>query len=254
MKFKVAIIKDGQQLIKFVLDDGEEIWAETSQKVYDFAKKNFEENEICDFDYEEKDDGSYYVDRILKKEGGSSSKPSPKKRGRGRPKKFSSSTSGKVCECGTEIKNAKYSQCYECNQAKKKTKSEGGKYCECGTEIKNTKYDKCYECNQAGKEEKSDDKKYCTCGTEIKNHKYDKCYNCNKENKGSSGSGKPDYEKGAPYGSVTEGEAIRRNKLAVLGSIASAIGTAMAGQVEDADALIDMIIEAHKKIYKELFG
>ena len=252
MKFKVAVIKDGQQLIKFVLDDGEEVWAETNQKVYDFAKKNFEENEVCDFDYDEKDDGSYFVNKIMKKEETSSKTP-PKKRGR--PKKSSTSDTGKSCECGTKIKDAKYDKCYNCNQADKE-ESNDKKLCECGKEIKNTKYDKCYTCNQEAKNNQavtSTGKTCSECGIELKNPKYDKCYNCNKKTSGTSSSGKPDYEKGAPYGSVTADEAIRRNKLSVLGSISSAVATVMTGPIDAVDTLADLIIETHSKIYKELF-
>lgn len=255
MIFKVAYVKDNQPLIKMVLDNKDEVWAETTQAVYDFAKKNFSENEECDFDYEEKSDGSYYVSKIIKK--GNTSNEAPKKRGRGRPKKTTTTSKDKFCGCGKKIKDVKYSKCYDCNQKKKETKpqesEDNTKYCDCGVEIKDVKYNQCYNCNQ-NKDTTKEEGKRCECGAVIKNEKYNKCYNCNKKKGGSKSSGQPDYEKGAPYGSVTEGEAIRRNKLAILGSIAPAIATAMAGRIEDADVLVDMILEAHTKIYEKLFG
>jgi len=112
MKFKVAFYKNGSYLIKMVLDEGEEVWAKTTKKVHDYAKKNFTENEECDYDYEEKN-GEYFINRILKKGSGTTKKSSKTENRK------------KYCECGAEIKNTKYDKCYTCNQKSGKTDSSG---------------------------------------------------------------------------------------------------------------------------------
>ena len=181
MKFKVAFYKNGNYLIKMVLDNGEEIWAKTTKEVHDYAKKMFKENEECEYDYEEKN-GEYTINRILKKGKGTTTKKTATK--------TSSKTSKYTCEdCGASLKDDKYKKCYACNQKTAKTSS----------------------------------------------------------------SGRPDYGKGAPYGSLLPEEQTRRNKLALTSSVCSAIQV-MEGQIGDADTLADMIIVVYDKLYKKLFG
>ena len=110
MKFKIACIKGGQHLIKLVLDNGEEKWAKTTEKVYSYAKKNFTEDEVCDFEYDVKND-SYTVAKILKK-------------GSGETKKTDTSEGYKCEDCGAKLKDNKYKKCYNCN--KKNPKPAGG--------------------------------------------------------------------------------------------------------------------------------
>lgn len=112
--------------------------------------------------------------------------------------------------------------------------------------------------NGGGKGTKLDTPYTCEdCGKTLKDGKYKKCYTCNKKNPtkstGGSGSGKPDYAKGAPYGSLLPVEETRRNKLATLSSACEAIQV-MTGQVADADTLADMILAVYDKLYKKLFG
>ncbi len=94
------------------------------------------------------------------------------------------------------------------------------------------------------------------CGKVLKDDKYEKCYPCNQKNPSKpSGarSGSPDYKAGAPYGSLLSVEATRRNKLATMSSACSAVQV-MVGQLQDADAIADMIIVVYDKLYTKLFG
>jgi len=95
------------------------------------------------------------------------------------------------------------------------------------------------------------------CGKELKDSKYEKCYLCNKKNpskpSSSGGDGRPDYKKGAPYGSCTPEEATRRNKLATLSASCEAVQV-MTGQIQNADTLADFILAVQEKLYKKLFG
>ena len=107
-----------------------------------------------------------------------------------------------------------------------------------------------------GGESKNTSPTCADCGKTLKDDKYKKCYPCNKKNPSKStgtGSGRPDYGKGAPYGSLLPEEATRRNKLATMSSACEAV-QAMTGQVQDAGTLADMIIIIQEKIYKKLFG
>jgi len=96
------------------------------------------------------------------------------------------------------------------------------------------------------------------CGKELKDDKYDKCYTCNKKNpskpksSGRGGGGKPDYAKGAPYGSLLPVEETRRNKLATMSSACEAIHV-MTGQVDNADTIANMIIVIYDKLYNKMF-
>lgn len=121
-KFIFAYYKkeEDKYLLKVVLDginDDDEIWAETTEAVYNFAKKNFEENEKCEFEYEE-EDGRYTITKILKK-------------GKTTKKKSSKSKAKYTCEdCGKELKDDKYKKCYNCNKKNpiKKTKTSSGEF------------------------------------------------------------------------------------------------------------------------------
>lgn len=69
MKYIVAIVKNGKPLLRFETDEGKKEWAETSQAVVNYAKKNFQENEEVDFEYTVKN-GQYNITKILKKGAG----------------------------------------------------------------------------------------------------------------------------------------------------------------------------------------
>ena len=103
MKFKFSCKKGNKFLIKLVLDNGDEKWAETEQKVSTYAKNNFTDGEECDFEYNVKND-QYFVSKILKKGAGTS-------------KKTETEESKYTCEdCGVSLKDGKYKKCYNCNQ------------------------------------------------------------------------------------------------------------------------------------------
>jgi len=98
------------------------------------------------------------------------------------------------------------------------------------------------------------------CGVKLKDDKYKKCYKCNqkaRENKSSektgTGSGKPDYAHGAPYGSLLPEEAERRNKLATLSSVCQAV-TTLTGHIDDPSTLSDVIIELYDKLYSKVIS
>lgn len=65
MKFLFALKKNDKYLLKMVLDDGKEKWAETTEAVVSFAKKNFNKEEVCEFEYKV-DAGRYTVSKISK--------------------------------------------------------------------------------------------------------------------------------------------------------------------------------------------
>lgn len=149
MRFKTVFHKGEKYLIKIELEENKEVWATTTEAVYNFANKNFKPSvkggfpgEECDCEYTEKNN-QYHVTRILKLGAETSAntdepKPTPVEN-REDDKKY--------CKCGEEIKNHKYDLCYACN---KKSKSTDGKfYCEdCNKELKDGKYKKCYDCNK----------------------------------------------------------------------------------------------------------
>ena len=126
MKFLVAWEKGKKKLLKIELDDKQQVWAETSVAVFNYAKNNFAEGEEAGFEYTEKN-GQYKVTRINKN---------------GESKKVTSSpteTSEYVCEdCGTKLKEGKYKKCYTCNKKNPtKTKSSSKKYGDLSTEEQN---------------------------------------------------------------------------------------------------------------------
>jgi len=179
MKFKFAFKKGGKYLLKIILDDGKEKWASTTEKVFNYAKSNFKENEEVDYEYENKN-GQYSVSKILKKG--------------------------------------------ETTEKKTSTKSESTS---------------------------TPDGKVCACGKKIKNDKYDKCYTCNQKNPAKGSSGRPDYNSGAPYGSLLPSEAERRNKLSTMSSCCEAIKV-LTGRVEDVNTLGDLIVNLYDKLYKKI--
>ncbi len=110
MKFKKAFKKGKKYLLKIVLDNGDEKWATTTEKVYTYAKKNFKEDEEVGYDYTEKN-GQYTVKKILK--DGESSKETETK---------SEAEPEFTCEeCGKVLKDDKYEKCYTCNQKSRKS-------------------------------------------------------------------------------------------------------------------------------------
>lgn len=122
MKFLVAYVKGDYKGVKFELDNGEQVWGKCSQKVIDFAKKNFKENEECIIEFTE-EDGGYKVGRVVKKGAGvSSPKSSPP------PEETTKSSGTPTCaDCGIELKDDKYEKCYPCNQKNPSKSARGGK-------------------------------------------------------------------------------------------------------------------------------
>ncbi len=143
MKFKTVYKKKDKILIKFTHPDKGDIWATTTQAVYNWAKKNFKDGDEIIAEYTTKN-GEYFVSRIsaLGKEG---SKGIP-------------SVNEYACEdCGASLKDKKYKKCYTCNKSGgKETKKRFTFTCkDCGKELKDDKFKKCYTCNEKNPEPKS---------------------------------------------------------------------------------------------------
>ena len=69
MVFKVAFEKEGKYLVKAEFKPGEgDKWANTTQAVYNYAKKNFKKDETVHIEYREQN-GKYFVDKIVKAGG-----------------------------------------------------------------------------------------------------------------------------------------------------------------------------------------
>lgn len=68
--------EDGTYLAKLIFDqEDKEKWAECSQAVYNFAKKNFEEDEVVEVEYtKDEEKNKYHVTKIMKKGKKSNSK------------------------------------------------------------------------------------------------------------------------------------------------------------------------------------
>lgn len=113
MLFKTVFKKGKKILVKIALDDGNEVWANTTLAVYNWAKKTYEDGDEVDVEYTKKN-GQYFVKRI--------SEP-----GKGGEKKTTSpETDDFTCEdCGATLKDAKYKKCYKCNK-KNPTKPKSG--------------------------------------------------------------------------------------------------------------------------------
>lgn len=117
MRFLVAYKKGNKCLLKIALQSDKEVWATTSEAVFNYAKNNFKEGEECGFDYTDKN-GQYFVSRV-NKDGKSTEKLEE-------PEATKVDDGKKYCSCGKEIKNHKYDKCYACNQ-KNSSKSYSGK-------------------------------------------------------------------------------------------------------------------------------
>ena len=181
MIFKTAYKKGNKYLVKLVglENDTDETWATTSVKVYNWAKKNFNDGDEVNAEYSEKN-GSFFVSRITGGKGSSKKTEEPKDEA----PEF-------VCEvCGKELKDGKYTKCYTCNQ-KAKTSAPAT----------------------------------------------------------SSASGRPDYGKGAPYGSLLPEEALRRNKLSCLSCACEAVQV-LQGHVSDADTIGEAVKELYNQFLK----
>ena len=100
--------EDKKYLLKVIIDgvnDGDEIWAETTKAVYTYAKNNFKEEDTCNLEYTE-EDGKYKVSRITKGNGTTT-----------KTKEVDDTVSEYKCEeCGKTLKDGKYKKCYTCNQ------------------------------------------------------------------------------------------------------------------------------------------
>jgi len=116
MIFKHVCKKADKYLAKIIFKNGEkEKWATTSEAVYNWAKKNFKEDDEVDVQYTVKN-GQYFVSKIMKP--GSSGTVIKEET----PKEISKPT----CEdCGKELKDDKYKKCYNCNKKNPVKKSTG---------------------------------------------------------------------------------------------------------------------------------
>lgn len=106
MIFKHVCVKAGKYLAKIVFKEGEkEKWATTSEAVYNYAKKNFNDGDEVDVQYNVKN-GQYFVSKIMKPGSGTAKKEEA-------PKESSKPT---CADCGKELKDDKYEKCYTCNK------------------------------------------------------------------------------------------------------------------------------------------
>ena len=139
MIYKTVYKKGNKFLAKIIFDDVGEKWCSTTSAVYNFAQKNFEEDEEVDVEYSVKN-GQYSVSKIMKVGGGSKKTE----------KKEEETMSKFACEdCGATLKEGKYKKCYTCNKkTPSKPKTEGYTCSDCGAPLKDNKYEKCYTCNQ----------------------------------------------------------------------------------------------------------
>jgi len=108
-------------MVRFLELDGKTgVWTTCSQAVKDFASKNFKSGDDVHIQYEDGKDNMFHVSRIEKGAG------QDVKKGASAPPE---TNSGKpTCsDCGKELKDAKYTKCYTCNQ-KNPAKNPGGGY------------------------------------------------------------------------------------------------------------------------------
>jgi len=107
MIFKHVCTKGNKYLARIEYDDKGDKWATTTKAVHDWAKKNFNEGDEVDVEYNIKN-GQYFVTRISAP--GQSSKKSTTPEGEKSKGKY-------TCEdCGKELKDGKYEKCYTCNK------------------------------------------------------------------------------------------------------------------------------------------
>ena len=122
MLFKTVFKKGEKILVKIALDNGNEVWATTTQAVYNWAKKNFEDGDEVDVEYTLKN-GEYFVKRISAQ-------------GKGSKKTTSTTNYSFICEdCGAELKDDKYKKCYTCNKKNSSSKSKSSRTDEVGKSI-----------------------------------------------------------------------------------------------------------------------
>lgn len=101
--------KADKYLAKIVFKEGEKWkWSTTTEAVYNWAKKNFKEDDVVDVEYEIKN-SQYFVSRISAP-GQGSKKSATKEEA---PKESSKPT---CADCGKELSDSKYEKCYTCNQ------------------------------------------------------------------------------------------------------------------------------------------
>ena len=127
MLFKTVFKKGKKILVKIALDDGNEVWATTTQAVYNWASKNFTEGDEVDVDYTLKN-GQYFVKRISEPNKDGSKKTSS-------PKETTSDSEYTCEECGASLKDGKYKKCYTCNQKKPSSKNKSSRTDEVGKSI-----------------------------------------------------------------------------------------------------------------------
>lgn len=109
--FLVAFQKGNKNLIKVRTLADKEIWATTSEAVFNYAKKSCKKDTEYEFQTEEKN-GQLHISLIgdgvgsKKEEVKTTYVPSQ-----------STESSGPKCEvCGKALKDAKYKKCFECNK------------------------------------------------------------------------------------------------------------------------------------------
>jgi len=111
-------------MVKVNIDGLGETWATCTQAVKDFAKTAFKEGDTVKVTYEEKTGGQtkYHVTRIEKGTGTDTNS------GTKTPASEASSGKPTCSDCGKELKDAKYTKCWACNQKNPASKKSSGSY------------------------------------------------------------------------------------------------------------------------------
>lgn len=118
-KFDKAAAK--KVMIRFLELGGKTgVWTSCSQAVKDYASKNFKSGDEVHVQYEDGENNMLHVSRIEKGAG------SDVKGGATASSASTTNTGKPTCsDCGVEVKDAKYTKCYACNQKNPASKSKG---------------------------------------------------------------------------------------------------------------------------------
>jgi len=138
--FKVAYKKGAKHLLK-IEQDGKDVWMNTTETVYNYAKENFEDGDTIGIEYT-KNGKLYHVTRVNK--DGNSVEKSAEEVIEESKEETISKKDGYFCEdCGKELKDGKYKKCYDCNQKN----PEKGKYTQKSPEVQmSIKTQSAYKC------------------------------------------------------------------------------------------------------------
>ena len=117
--FKVAYKKSNKHLLK-INKEGEDIWMNTNEEVYNYAKEKFEDGDKIGIEYIIKGKLYHIIrinkegDNVEKKEGDIKTSTNDLLESRKEDKNIED---GYHClDCGKELKDDKYKKCYTCNQ------------------------------------------------------------------------------------------------------------------------------------------